>query len=338
MKKLLSLTLALACMLSLSACGSSSSGSSSSTSSGAATSSEGSKDAIHLKLGHGNAEGGPYDVMSKEFARLVEEKTDGRYVVDIFAANSLGTQEECIEAVMLGTVDMVVTSDDKCVSFVPEFGALGIPYLFDDVDDVNENMNGPMGQYLSDKLSEKGAVVISWFENGFRNVTAQKEINTPQDLKGTKIRVSSAATNMALFDACGAVVTNVSFSELYTALQLGTCDAQENPYANIIDRKLYEVQKYMSITQHVHTTEPLLMSNATWNKLSAEDQAIFAECGTEASQLAYEFSKTNDATNLEYLKGQMTVIEPDLTPWREVGKQIAAQYADEYAEILALKQ
>ena len=248
MKKALALILALACIFSLAACGSSGSGSQASTAAPAASTSETAAEpsaevkATHLKLGHPSADGGPYDVMSEEFARLVEEKTGGRYVIDIFPANALGSQEECFEAVTLGTIDLVVTSDDKCVNYVPEFGALGMPFLFDDVNDVNENMNGEMGKYLSDKLATKGAIVISWFENGFRNVTANKAVEKPDDIKGIKIRVSSAATNMALFNKCGAVVTNVSFSELYTALQLGTCDAQENPFANIVDRKFYEVQ------------------------------------------------------------------------------------------------
>jgi len=346
MKKLVSLALAFACMLSLVACGNNGSPAKSNSggsngSSGAASSSggaSGSADAVHMKLGHPNAEGGPYDVMSKEFARLIEERTNGRYVIDIFPANALGTQEECMEAAMLGTIDLVVTSDDKLVSYVPEFGALGMPFLFDDVADVNENMNGEMGQYLSDKLAEKGGIVISWFENGFRNVTANKPVNTPDDIKGVKIRVSSAATNMALFEAAGAVVTNVSFSELYTALQLGTCDAQENPYANIVDRKFYEVQSTLSVTQHVHTTEPLVMSKATWDSLSAEDQEIFAQCGKEASEYAYNYAAETDADNLEYLRSVMEVIEPDPAPWKELAAQVTEQFQDQYADVLALKK
>jgi tripartite ATP-independent transporter DctP family solute receptor len=345
MKKVLALLLALTCIFSLAACGSSGSTSApASTSEPAASTSEPAAEttaevkATHLKLGHPSADGGPYDVMSEEFARLIEEKTEGRYVIDIFPANALGSQEECFEAVTLGTIDLVVTSDDKCVNYVPEFGALGMPFLFDDVNDVNENMNGEMGKYLSDKLATKGAIVISWFENGFRNVTANKAVETPDDIKGVKIRVSSAATNMALFNKCGAVVTNVSFSELYTALQLGTCDAQENPFANIVDRKFYEVQKYLAVTKHVHTTEPLVMSKATWDKLSAEDQAIFAECGKEASEFAYNYASETDAQNLEFLKEKMTVIEPDLAPWKEVADQVTADFQDQYSEILALKK
>ncbi len=345
MKKVLALLLALTCIFSLAACGSSGSTSApASTSEPAASTSEPAAEttaevkATHLKLGHPSADGGPYDVMSEEFARLIEEKTEGRYVIDIFPANALGSQEECFEAVTLGTIDLVVTSDDKCVNYVPEFGALGMPFLFDDVNDVNENMNGEMGKYLSDKLATKGAIVISWFENGFRNVTANKAVETPDDIKGVKIRVSSAATNMALFNKCGAVVTNVSFSELYTALQLGTCDAQENPFANIVDRKFYEVQKYLAVTKHVHTTEPLVMSKATWDKLSAEDQAIFAECGKEASEFAYNYASETDAQNLEFLKEKMTVIEPDLAPWKEVADQVTADFQDQYSVILALKK
>lgn len=336
MKKFWSLLLSVAMVASLAACGGSSSGGS--TSGDAAnTGDSANTEAVHFKLSHPSAEGGPYDLMSKKFAELVEEKSGGKYVIDIFAANALGSQEEVLDAVSLGTLDMAVTSDDILAKYAPEWGYIGLPFLFDDVDDVDENLNGELGAYLSGKLEDKGMFVISFFENGFRNITANKEINTPQDLAGLKIRVMTNEPLRAMFTNAGAVVTNVSFSELYQALQLGTCEAEENPFANIRDKKFYEVQSYMCVTMHSHTAEPLVMSKELFDSLSAEDQAMFQEAGLEASKWAYQHAKDVDAENLEYLEGQMTVIDPDRELWKEFAAETNASYEANYTEAAALK-
>lgn len=336
MKKFWSLLLSVAMVASLAACRGSSSGGS--TSGDAAnTGDSANTEAVHFKLSHPSAEGGPYDLMSKKFAELVEEKSGGKYVIDIFAANALGSQEEVLDAVSLGTLDMAVTSDDILAKYAPEWGYIGLPFLFDDVDDVDENLNGELGAYLSGKLEDKGMFVISFFENGFRNITANKEINTPQDLAGLKIRVMTNEPLRAMFTNAGAVVTNVSFSELYQALQLGTCEAEENPFANIRDKKFYEVQSYMCVTMHSHTAEPLVMSKELFDGLSAEDQAMFQEAGLEASKWAYQHAKDTDAENREYLEGQMTVIDPDRELWKEFAAETNASYEANYTEAAALK-
>lgn len=336
MKKFWSLLLSVAMVASLAACGGSSSGGS--TSGDAAnTGDSANTEAVHFKLSHPSAEGGPYDLMSKKFAELVEEKSGGKYVIDIFAANALGSQEEVLDAVSLGTLDMAVTSDDILAKYAPEWGYIGLPFLFDDVDDVDENLNGELGAYLSGKLEDKGMFVISFFENGFRNITANKEINTPQDLAGLKIRVMTNEPLRAMFTNAGAVVTNVSFSELYQALQLGTCEAEENPFANIRDKKFYEVQSYMCVTMHSHTAEPLVMSKELFDSLSAEDQAMFQEAGLEASKWAYQHAEDTDAENREYLEGQMTVIDPDRELWKEFAAETNASYEANYTEAAALK-
>ena len=336
MKKFWSLLLSVAMVASLAACGGSSSGGS--TSGDAAnTGDSANTEAVHFKLSHPSAEGGPYDLMSKKFAELVEEKSGGKYVIDIFAANALGSQEEVLDAVSLGTLDLAVTSDDILAKYAPEWGYVGLPFLFDDVDDVDENLNGELGAYLSGKLEDKGMFVISFFENGFRNITANKEINTPQDLAGLKIRVMTNEPLRAMFTNAGAVVTNVSFSELYQALQLGTCEAEENPFANIRDKKFYEVQSYMCVTMHSHTAEPLVMSKELFDGLSAEDQAMFQEAGLEASKWAHQHAKDTDAENREYLEGQMTVIDPDRELWKEFAAETNASYEANYTEAAALK-
>lgn len=334
MKKFFAMILALSMVLSLAACG----GSGSSSTPAAGGSAAAPAEAVHFKLNHPSADGGPYDVMAKKFAELIEQKTEGRYVIDVFAGNALGTQEEALDSVSLGTLDFAVTSDDLLAKYEPEWGYLGLPFIFEDVDDVDENLNGELGAYLSGLLEENGMFVISFFENGFRNVTANKEIQTPTDLKGIKIRSATAEGLMAMFQATGAVVTNISFSELYSALQLGTCEAQENPFANIRDKKFYEVQDYLMVTMHSHTAEPLVMSLDVFNSLSAEDQEIFKACGLEASQWAYQYAKDSNEENRAYLETVMTVIDPDRSVWQAFAEQSNAQFMDKYTAVAPLKK
>lgn len=334
MKKFWSLLLSVAMIASLAACGGSGSSSDSSNSGDAAASGE----AIHLKLSHPSAEGGPYDLMSKKFKELVEEKSGGKYVIDIFAANALGSQEEVLDAVSLGTLDMAVTSDDILAKYAPEWGYIGLPFLFDDVDDVDENLNGELGAYLSSKLEDKGMFVISFFENGFRNVTANKEIKTPQDLAGLKIRVMTNEPLRAMFTNAGAVVTNVSFSELYQALQLGTCEAEENPFANIRDKKFYEVQSYMCVTMHSHTAEPLVMSKELFDVCINFLGVLIGPLGSLETGLLEHSLILSGPENREYLEGQMTVIEPDRELWKDFAAQTNASYEANYTEAAALKK
>ena len=271
---------------------------------------------IHLKLSHPAAEGAHYDLMSKEFKRLVEEKSGGKYVIDIFAANALGTQEEVLDAVSLGTLDFAVTSDDILAKYAPDWGYLGMPYLFDDVDDVDENLNGELGKYLSDQLEVKGIKIVSFFENGFRNVTAKKPVNVPEDLAGIKIRVLSNEPLRAMFTKAGAVITNVTNR----------------------DKKFNEVQDYLMITMHSHTAEPLSMSMDLWDSLSAEDQEMFMEAGLEASKWAYQYSKDTDAENRAYLETVMTVIDVDRNVWKAFAEETNAPFMEKYTEVAKLKK
>lgn len=290
---------------------------------------------VQLKLSHPSAVDGPYDLAAKAFKKEVEEKTGGRYQIVIFPTNQLGTQEEVTEAAQMGTIDLVVTSDDKLVSLVPEFGVLGMPFLFRDFDHVYSTLNGNVGAMLSKKLEAKNIIIMSWFENGFRHITNNRApVFTPDDIKGLKIRVSSTKPNMALFDGCGAAVTNVSFSELYSALQLGTVEAQENPLPNINDRKFYEVQKFLSISGHVHTSEPLIMSRASFNKLSDADKKIFIEAGKTASKYAFDQAKKSNDVLLEKLSKDIQVNVVNRDSFTGVVDKVYADLGGQFTDII----
>ena len=296
----------------------------------------GGSDHLVLKLSHANSTTHPYHLAAMRFKEEVEERTNGQIEVEIFPAGQLGSQEEVTESVQVGTIDMVITSDDKLVNIVPEFGALGMPYLFEDAQDVCDQLNGEVGDYLSGLCGDKGVIIISWLENGFRQITNNKNpVYFPDDLKGQKIRVSSTKPNMELFNSCGAQATNLSFGELYTALQLGTVDAQENPLTNIDDRKFYEVQKYLSISNHVHTAEPMAMSIDTWNKLTEEQQQILREVGEDVSRWAYAQSEIQTEELLASLEEKgMEVNEVDTEAFKTVAESVYDVFYDQYATVI----
>lgn len=291
---------------------------------------------LELKLSHPAATEHPYHLAAEKFKEIVERDTNGAVKITIFPANQLGSQEEVTEAAQLGTIDLVITSDDKLVNIVPEFGALGMPFLFEDTDHVYEVLNGEVGDLLSGKMEEKNMMVISWLENGFRNITNNKQpIVVPADLKGIKIRTSSTKPNMEAFNTYGASATNISFSELYSALQLNTVDAQENPLTNILDKKFFEVQKFLSMSGHVHTSEPMIMSKSSFDKLTDEQKEVFKKAGKEISAWAFENSKEQFDTELSQLKEKgMEVNEIDRQAFVDASQPVYDKFYGQYKEII----
>jgi tripartite ATP-independent transporter DctP family solute receptor len=219
------------------------------------------------------------------------------------------------------------------VPLVPDFGALGMPFVYRDFDHVYKTVSGPIGDDLSKKLEAKGIIVAAWLENGFRHITNNRgPVNGPDDLKNMKIRTLRSRPCMALFEACGATVANITFSELYSALQLGTVEAQENPFPNIYDRKFYEVQKYLSTSGHIHTSEPLIMSKVTFDKLTAEEKEYFTAAGKEVTRQALRDAEAAANDYRSKLEGSIAINTVDPEAFAAVTAQVYAQLP-EYAAL-----
>ena len=325
-KKLVALVLTLVMVLSiLSGCGAKTS------ESGEA---EAPKEKIVLKLGHTGAPDHPYQKASEMFAEIVSTKTEGMLEIQIFPSDQLGKQKELVEGAQLGTVDMVLTSDVLLSGFEPKMGALNLPFLFKDYDHVVNALNGEAGQELSDALLQKNLKVIGWWENGFRHITNSKNvIESPEDLKGLKIRTPSGTVFVDTFNMIGASATPMSFGELYSALQLNTVDGQENPTTHVLTQKFYEVQDYLSLTYHIHVAEPLLMSKAVYDELPAEYQQILLEAGEEVSHWSYKTTKESEAAEIEEIKATgMTVTNPDVDAFREATKVVYDKYEEQFGK------
>ncbi|BBD09164.1 TRAP transporter substrate-binding protein [Desulfovibrio ferrophilus] len=261
-----------------------------------------------LKLGHLAPIDHPYHAGAMLLSGMVAKKSHGDMEIKVFPANQLGKQRELVEGAQLGTVDMVLTSDVLLSSFEETMGVLNMPFLFRDIEHVGKVLDGPVGQELSANLAKKGLVVLGYWENGFRHITNSKHpINTPADLKGLKVRTPSGYIFIESFKDFGASPTPMAFGELYSALQLGTVDGQENPVAHVVTQKFYEVQKYLSLTGHIHVSEPLVMSKVIYDSLSPEQQKILHESAAEIAVWSRAKVAEEASEKLEFLKTKMKV-------------------------------
>jgi TRAP-type transport system periplasmic protein len=236
-----------------------------------------------LKMNISIAQNSHYGVAIDTFAREVEKRTDGRYKIQNFYAGALGAERESIEGVQLGTLDLTMTSTGPVPNFVPEVAILDIPFLFRDYAHARTVLDGPIGQDMLKKFDAKGITALAWGENGFRHMTNNRHpVNTPDDLKGLKMRTMENPIHIQAYRQFGILPTPMAFTEVFTALQQGTVDGQENPLSVITAAKLEQVQKYLSLTGHVYSPALILMSKAQFDKLSPADKQAFLDAAKEA--------------------------------------------------------
>jgi tripartite ATP-independent transporter DctP family solute receptor len=228
------------------------------------------------RLATGQAPTHPVNVQAKAAAGRILEATSGRVQINVFPAAQLGTDQQLLSQVRLGGVQFINIASSILATLVPTAGIVNVGFAFDGYAQVWQAMDGPLGAYISSKIGEAGLMTVgkSW-NNGFRELTSSaKPIKTPADLANFKIRVPSAPLLTSLFRALGAYPTPIDFSEVYTALQTHLVDGEENPLAIINTAKLYEVQKYCTLTSHVWDGYWILGNPAAFKALSPGDQAI----------------------------------------------------------------
>ena len=216
------------------------------------------------------------------FAKEVEKRTAGRYKIQTFYSGSLGGERESIEAVQLGTQALTFSSSGPIPNFVPETKILDIPFLFRDKAHARAVLDGPIGQEMLAKFDSKGFKALAWAENGMRHMTnSKRSVTAPEDLKGLKMRTMENPVHVAAYKGLGIVTTPMAFPEVFTALQQGTVDGQENPLSVIMASKFDQVQKYLTLTGHVYSPGIFLMEKAAFDKLSAADKQAFLDAAKE---------------------------------------------------------
>ena len=236
-----------------------------------------------IKFGHLNNTDHPTSFGVKKFAEIVAAKSGGKIKVQEFASSQLGNELQQQAAMQGGVQEMLVASTTSLAGIVKEFGLFDFPFLFSNARQADAMVDGPLGKMLSAKLADKGIVVLGFFDLGFRNVTNSKRpITKAEDLEGLKLRVIPNPVFLETFKAFKANPTPMPFAELYGALESKAVDGQENPFAVIESSKLYEVQKYVSGTNHVYATNPVQISKRFWDRLSPVEQKLLQDAATEA--------------------------------------------------------
>ena len=286
-----------------------------------------------LKIGYATTKESHYGVGSTVFCDEIEKGTQGRYKCQHFPSSALGGEREQIEAVQLGTQDLVNTSTGPVGNFVPEVKIVDIPFLFRDYDHARKVMDGPIGQDILAKFPSKGIVALGWTENGFRHMTNNKHaIVKPADAAGLKMRTMENKVHMEGYKTFGIQPTPMAFPELFGALQQGTVDGQENPIPVILSSKFAQVQKHLSLTGHVYSPALLLLSPKVWNKLSDADKKVFvaaAQKGGIAQRKKVNEDEANGIAQLEK-DGMKVVRTVDGNAFRDALKPAYANYAKEF--------
>jgi tripartite ATP-independent transporter DctP family solute receptor len=256
-----------------------------------------------LKFAAANNKGHPQVTGMEKFAELVGEKSGGKIEVKLFPGGVLGGDVQTVSALQGGVVEMLVLNAGILASNVKAFGAVDLPFLFNSGEEADKVMDGPFGQSLIEKLPDTGLVGLAYWELGFRNLTNNRHAVTKlEDIKGLKIRTLQSPIPIELFNGLGANAVPLPYTELYTALETGTVDGQENPAANIINAKFYEVQKYMTLTRHQYNPQIVLISKKFWDGLNDEEKAVLQSAATEARDFQRKVSREADAKAIDEIK------------------------------------
>lgn len=291
-----------------------------------------------LRLAHNAADGNPKAEASLLFAKLVEEKTDGRIKVAVGGNAQFGEDSEAITSMRLGAIAFSANSQGTTSSVIPEFGLIGLPFLFSSSEEAWQTLDGPVGEELGALAEREGLVVLSFWDNGIRHVSNNvRPITKPGDLAGIKLRTPPDTMTVDIFQTLGANPTPMAFSELYIALQQGVVDGQENPLANIHSSKLYEVQKYISLTGHKYESTPLLASKLIWDGLSEADQKAVKEAAMEAG----EFNRRTFVEQESKLRAEMEAAgvqfnAVDSQVFAEATQAVYDKWQQQYPELVPL--
>jgi tripartite ATP-independent transporter DctP family solute receptor len=289
-----------------------------------------SAEPIELKLGHVGSPGSLFDVSSNEFARRVNEKLKGKATVAVFGSSQLGDDTEMMQKVKLGTLHFAVPSTVMS-SVVPAYGLFEMPYLVKDREHMKRIEKDVVWPQLAPISEKAGYHVVAVWENGFRQITNNKSpINKPEDLKGIKLRVPKGKWRIKMFQAYGASPSAMGLSEVFVALQTGVMDGEENPLTQIYTSKFQEVQKYLSLTDHVYTPAYLVISPKKWAALPADVRKALEETAREVQAYIYEQAAKMDKDLLEKLKASgMKVNEADRDAFLKASKPVYDEFGAE---------
>lgn len=286
---------------------------------------------MELKFGHVGAPGSLFAESAEEFARRANEKLGDEAKVVVFGSSQLGKDKELLQKLKLGTVDFALPSS-VMTSVDDHFGLFDMPYLVQDRDHMGRIEEEVFWSNIAPKVESKGYKVIAVWENGFRHITNNvRPINTPEDLSGIKLRTPNGTWRVKMFQAYGANPTPMAFSEVFTALQTGVIDGQENPFAQIHSAKFHEVQDYLSLTGHVYTPAYVTVGINKWNSLPEDVRQILEETAKETQAYVYETAAQMENDLLKKIKAAgVEVNEADKQAFVDASKPIYDEFSGSF--------
>lgn len=289
-----------------------------------------------IKIGYAVSNNSHYGAGADAFCATLEKDSAGRYKCHQFPNATLGNEREMVESAQIGALDVAFVSSGTVGNFVPDIRVLDIPFLFRDSAHAHHTLDGKIGQDLLAKFPSKGLIAMAWGENGFRHITTNhKAINRPADLANVKLRTMENRVHIESFKALGALPTPMAWPEVYTALQQGTIDGQENPLSILVTSKLWQVQTHLALTAHIYSPTLLIASPATWNKLDKNDKEVFqrAAKAAAAAQRARVSDEAKTAVALLEKEG-MTVTQPESAEFQAALASTFNKFASTYGKSL----
>lgn len=289
-----------------------------------------------LTLAHVWPENDPQAQATAQFSETITEQTDGSVEIDIFPAGQSGGDTDILEGLSLGTTDIWVGGAGVYNAVDPLGQFFVTPFMFDGVEDMYASYNGELGNEIGERLDqETDTTVIDLWPRGPRHITSNKALNTPEDLQGLQIRVPENPMFIAGFEAMGANPTPMDFTEVFTALQQGTIDGQENPLALILSSGFPQVQSHLNLTGHIIEPLALAIADESWSGLCAEQQEGIRAAAQEVGDEFLQEIIDDEAQLVEDLESEgMTVVEPDTEAFRSATQQarddVGAEFADLY--------
>ena len=285
---------------------------------------------LEIKLGHVGEPGSLFQQSSDEFARRANAKLAGKAKVVVYGSSQLGGDKEMIQKLKLGTIDMALPSTVMS-SEVDLFGLFELPYVVKDRGHMARIEREIFWPSIAPEAEKKGLKVVAVWENGFRHITNNKQpIKSPADLKGIKLRVPEGKWRMKMFQDYGATPSPMKFSELFTALQTGVMDGQENPFTQIYSAKLHEVQKFLSLTGHVYTPAYLTVGIKKWESFPPDVRQVLEETAKETQSFVYQTAAKDDQDLLAKLKQHgIAINEVDQEAFVGASKTIYSEFGTE---------
>lgn len=289
-----------------------------------------------IKIGYAVSHNSHYGDGADAFCSTLEKETDSRYICKQFPNATLGNEREMAEDAQLGALDVAFISSGTVGNFVPEMKVVDIPFLFKDYEHARSVLDSHIGQELLDQFPKKGLIALAWGENGFRHITNNiRKIETPNDLKDIKLRTMENKIHITSFRDLGVLPTPMAWPEVYTALQQGTIDGQENPLAILLTAKLWQVQKHLALTSHVYSPTLLLASPKLWNSLDDKDKSALKASAKAASnaQRSRVDKDENKAISIAEENG-MEVSRPNSLDFQKTLESTFNSFGKEYGSIL----